>query len=142
MKYALVIAMVAACGGGKAAREPTSNQPGPVDAGVDAGPDLALLTELADGLAETLATMATITTDAPDCPTMAVGLGRLFDQAATLFALAEAQAADPAAAKLLTAAMDARAAEVAPLVERITRGLTRCQTDPDVARAMERMPTF
>ena len=86
--------------------------------------------------------MATIATDAADCPTMAADLGHLFDQAGTLFAMAEAQAADPAAAKLLTAAMDARAAEVGPLVDRIGRGLTRCQNDPAVAAAMARMPTF
>ena len=136
---AMTVAL-SACGGGRKPTQPAP--PPPVDAGLDAGPDLALLTELADGLAETLATMATITTDAPDCPTMAGELGRLFDQASALFSMAEAQAADPAAARLLTAAMDARAAEVKPLVDRIVAGLARCQHDPDVARAMERMPTF
>lgn len=140
---ALVALALAACGGGRGApREPARNQPTAVDAGVDAGPDVALLTELADGLAETLATMATITTDAADCQTMAADLGRLFDQAGALFALARSQAADPSAAKLLTAAMDARAAEVGPQVERIGRGLARCQNDPAVAAAMARMPTF
>lgn len=145
MKLALALAMamvaaLAACGGGRAPARPA--EPPPVDAGADAGPDVALLTEIADGLAETLATMAKITTDAPDCPTMARDLGRLFDQAGSLFAMAEAQADDPAAAKLLTAAMDARAAEVKPLVDRIVAGLARCQHDPDVAEAMARMPTF
>jgi hypothetical protein len=131
-----------ACGGGRTRARPPGNQPPPADAGVDAGPDVALLTEIADGLAETLATMATITGEARDCPTMAADLGRLFDQAASLFALAESQAAEPAAARLLTAAMDARAAEVQPLVDRIVAGLARCQHDPDVAAAMARMPTF
>ena len=142
---ALMLALaLTACGGGRgAAREPAGNRAaaGP-DAGVDAGPDVALLTGLADGLAETLATMATITTEAADCATMARELGRLFDQAATLFTMAEAQAADPGAARLLTAAMEARAAEVGPLVDRISAGLSRCQSDADVARVMERMPTF
>ena len=138
---ALTALALAACGGGRRApHEPTHNQPATIDAGV--GPDIALLTELADGLAETLATMATITTDAADCPTMAADLGRLFDQARALFALAQTQAADPAATRLLTAAMDARAAEVGPLVERIGQGLARCQHDPSVAAAMARMPTF
>lgn len=146
MSRALAIAALAllGCGGGRAtSREPTGNQsPAALDAGVDAAPDLALLTGLADGLAETLATMATITTDAADCPTMARELGELFDQASTLFAMAQQQATDPAAAKLLTAAMDARAAEVAPLVDRISHGLQRCQNSPEVGTVMARMPTF
>lgn len=139
-----VVALVlAACGGGRTSpREPIEQRAPTVDAGVDAGPDVALLTEIADGLAETLATMATITTDAADCKTMARELDRLFDQAATVFALAQAQASAPSAARLLATAMDARAEEVTPLVERIGRGLARCQQDPDVAAAMARMPTF
>ena len=139
---AIAVALLG-CGGGRAApREPGNRAGVAPDAGVDAGPDVALLTGLADGLAETLATMATITTAAADCPTMARELDRLFDHAGALFAMAQAQAADPAAAKLLTVAMDARAAEVAPLVERIGVGLARCQNDPEVAAAMARMPTF
>jgi hypothetical protein len=140
---AITVAALAGCGGGRhPAREPGPRSVPPADAGVDAGPDVALLTELADGLAETLGTMATITSDAADCPTMARELGGLFDQAASLFRLAEAQAADPAASRLLTAAMDTRAGEVEPLVDRIVAGLARCQHDPDVAAAMARMPTF
>ena len=138
---ALLALVAAACGGGRAEpRGPAGNQaPPPVDA---AGPDVALLTGLADGLAETLSTMATITTEAPDCATMAAELTRLFDQARVLFDLADAQSADPAAVEVLRRALDERAARVQPLVEQIGRGLTRCQTDPDVAAAMERMPTF
>jgi hypothetical protein len=140
---ALALAL-AACGGGRAApHDPATQSPTTAaDAGVDAGPDVAMLAELADGLAETLATMAELTTSAPDCATMAINLERLFDQASPLFDLARAQASDPAAARLLTAAMDARAAEVGPRVERISRGLARCQRDPAVAAAMARMPTF
>ncbi len=135
---------LAACGGGT----PVARDPGAppataaIDAGIDAGPDPAMLAELAAGLAETLAAMAQVTTIAPDCPTMASELGGLFDRAAPLFELAQRQARDPAAAALLTAAMDARAAEVGRRVEAIERGLARCQHDPAVAAAMARMPTF
>ncbi|HVV83950.1 MAG TPA: hypothetical protein VHE35_12835 [Kofleriaceae bacterium] len=144
LSIAAVLVAATACGGGKAApREPAGNlAPAPPDAGVDAGPDFALLTGLADGFAETLATMAKITTDAPDCPTMAAQLGQLFDQAASLFAMAEAQAKDPAAARVLTQAMNARSGEVKPLVEKIGDGLARCQNDPAVGEVMARMPTF
>lgn len=137
-------AIVAACGGGRATpHDPVAPAPAvALDAGVDAGPDVEMLADLADGLAETLATMAELTATAPDCATMAINLERLFDQASPLFDLARAQASDPAAARLLTAAMDARAAEVGPRVERISRGLARCQRDPAVAAAMARMPTF
>ena len=38
--------------------------------------------------------------------------------------------------------LEAHADEVQPLTDRISRGLERCQLDPAVAAAMERMPTF
>lgn len=143
-KVAALAMAVAACGGGRAERSgAVGHRPAAtLDAGVDAAPDPAVLAGIADGLVETLATMAAITTDSGDCPTMAAGLERLFDQATELFALARAQAADPLAARLLTAAMEERGPAVGPLVERIERGLARCQHDPAVARAMERMPTL
>lgn len=132
-------ALVAACGGGKDAKEPARGEP--VTEG-KAPVDPALLAEIAAGLEDVLATMAAITEGAADCKAMAAQLDELFAKSAPLFDLAREQSADPEAARLLTAEMDARAPRVAPLVDRIQQGIARCQTDADVARAIEKMPTF
>lgn len=130
---------LAACGGPGA---PATPAPAAApDAGVRAI-DPALVPELAAGLEEVLATMAAITDGAADCPTMARQLGELFDRSAPLFELARGHGQDPEAGPALVAALDARAAVVQPLVERIARELGRCQLDPDVAAVMERMPTL
>lgn len=137
MRTLIALALVAACGG--------KPRPAPTEPAEPSGPapvDRALLAEIATGLEDVLATMAAIAEGAPDCPAMATQLGELFDKSAPLFELARAQGADPAAAPLLTAELDARAARVEPLVARIGQGLGRCQMDPGVAAAMERMPTF
>lgn len=137
----IALGVVAACGGGRGARTPpgASSAPAEPDAAVV---DRAMLAELAAGLEEVLATMADITVQAADCPEMARQLAGLFDKSAPLFDLVRAQGADPAASPVLAAELDARAAAVQPLVERIGQGLARCQLDPDVARVMERMPTL
>jgi hypothetical protein len=133
----LALGVLAACGGKQTAtRDPAPPPP------ADPGPDRALLSEIADGLVDVLSTMAAITESAADCPVMASQLGELFDKSAPLFELARAQGADAEAAPLLTAEMDTRAPRVQPLVDRISTGLARCQMDPDVARVIERMPTF
>lgn len=131
-------AVVAACGGGKDAKEPAREPAAEGKAPVDP----ALLAEIAAGLEDVLATMAAITESAVDCKAMAAQLDELFAKSTPLFDLAREQSADPEAAQLLTAEMDARAPRVAPLVERIQTGIARCQTDADVARAIEKMPTF
>lgn len=142
MRVAVNIAAVAfaACGGGKATAPPQEPTQAPPVA--DTQVDPALLRDIAAGLEEVLSTMATITESAPDCPAMAIQLTQLFDKSTELFDVARTQGADPEAGPILTAEMDKRAAAVQPLVDRIRRGLTRCQMDPDVAAAMERMPTF
>jgi hypothetical protein len=140
----VLIVVLAACGGGGSKPAPQApSSPPPEEKTVDP----VLLRDLADGLLEVLATMATITEAKAedgkvDCPAMAIQLTRLFEQSTELFELARVQGADPDAGPLLTAEMDQRAAAVQPLVDRIKLGLARCQMDPDVAAAMERMPTF
>lgn len=131
-------ALVVACGGGGKPAPKEPEPPPPEQAKVD--PEL--MREIAAGLEEVLATMATVTEGAPDCQAMATQLTRLFEQSTALFDLARAQSADPEASAMLTAEMDKRAPAVEPLVERIGRGLARCKMDPDVAAAMEKMPTF
>ncbi|HUQ03177.1 MAG TPA: hypothetical protein VM261_11830 [Kofleriaceae bacterium] len=117
-------------------KEPTSTPP------VEEKPDPALLRDIAAGIEDVLETMARIAEGSPDCPAMAVSLNQLFDQSAELFDLARTQAADPDAAPLLTAEFEKRSAGVQPAVDRISRGLARCKLDPEVAAAIERMPTF
>jgi hypothetical protein len=132
------LAFVAACGGGS---KPAPQEPTPPIA-EEAKVDPALLRDIAAGLEDVLTTMASITEGADNCPAMATQLTQLFEKSTELFDLAKAQSADPEASAMLTAEMDQRAAAVEPLVERIGRGLARCKMDPDVAGAMERMPTF
>lgn len=132
--------VAAGCGGGA---KPAPAAPAPAeDEAAAPAVDRALLAEIAGGLVEMLATMAVITEGAADCPTMAAQLGGLFDKSAPLFDLARSQDANPAAKPILTAEMDGRATQVQPLVDRISAGLARCQLDPGVAKAIERMPTF
>lgn len=148
MRIRTLIAVVAlaACGGGN--KKPAPQEPAPATtAPAENQVDPVLLRDIADGLLEVLATMATITEAKAgdgkvDCPSMAIQLTKLFEQSAELFDLARVQGAHPEAGPILTAEMDKRAAAVEPLVDRIKRGLARCQMDPDVAAAMERMPTF
>lgn len=134
---ALMIAMVTACHH-KPAPAPAPAPP----AEQKPSADPALARDIADGFIEVLATMATITETAEDCPVMATRLLELFEKSTALFDLARTQGADPEAGPLLKTELDNRAAAVAPLVDRITRGLERCKMDPDVAAAMERMPTL
>jgi hypothetical protein len=136
------VVIVAACGG--KARPASTAPAAETPAAEPAAPvvDRALLGEIADGLVDVLATMASITEGATDCAGMAAQLGALFDKSAPLFELARAQGADAAAAPVLTAEMDARADRVQPLVDRISAGLARCQMDPAVGKVIERMPTF
>jgi hypothetical protein len=108
----------------------------------DEKPDPELLAGIAAGLEEVLVTMATITEDAADCAAMASNLTRLFDQSTELFDLARREGADPDAGPLLVAELDRRAAAVEPLLDRIQKGLARCQMDPAVRAAIDRMPTF
>lgn len=137
MRILILVAALTACGGGKA-------KPAPAPAPEPAAPavDRALLVEIAAGLEDVLATMAAIAEGAADCPAMAAQLGELFDKSAPLFELAKTQDADPEAGPLLRAELDGRAPRVQPLVERIGKGLGRCQMDAGVAAAMEKMPTF
>lgn len=136
MRAVILAIAITACGGGQ--------QPKPAPAEEPAKPaiDRAMLVEIAAGLEDVLATMAAISESAADCPAMAGQLTQLFDKSAPLFELARTQDADPEAGPLLRAEIDGRAASVQPLVERIGKGLGRCQMDPDVAAAMEKMPTF
>ena len=139
---AALVALGGACGGG-ARPAPATPAPTPGEAApAEPSADPALARDIAEGFLEVLSTMATITESAPECRAMAVQLTELFDKSAELFELARAQGADPAAGPLLEAELDKRAPAVAPLVERIQRGLQRCQLDPDVTAAMERMPTL
>ena len=136
----VVLFTIAACGGGGGAR-PAAPAPAAADAG--APPlDRAALAEIADGLQEVLATMAAIVEQAPDCGAMAHQLGELFDRSEPLFGIAKTQGADPVAGPVLTQEMDARAAAVAPVVERISDGLARCRGDESVVEVMKRMPTL
>jgi len=132
---ALLLAL-AACGGKARPAPAPAAEPGPPPV------DRAMLVEIAVGLEDVLTTMAAIAEGAADCPAMAAQLTELFDKSAPLFELAKTQDADPEAGPILRAELDARAPRVQPLVERIGKGLARCQMDAGVAAAMERMPTF
>ena len=137
----VVLFTIVACGGGGARPAPPASAAAVADAG--APPlDRAALAEIADGLQEVLATMAAIVEQAPDCGAMAHQLGELFDRSEPLFGIAKTQGADPVAGPVLTQEMDARAAAVAPVVERISDGLARCRGDESVVEVMKRMPTL
>jgi hypothetical protein len=128
------------CGGRAPAATSATAEPEAEDAAPPL--DRQQLESIALGLHLTLAQMAEITENAVDCPTMATRLGELFDKRTPLFELARTKGADPEAGPVLSAMVDARATEVKPLVDRISAGLARCQLDPAVAAAMERMPTL
>lgn len=134
----LLIAALAACGGGQApppaSPPPPASEPAPT---VDA----AGAAEVADAFVEVLATMVQIS-QGYDCKAMGTSLGQLFDRSQPLFDQALTLAHDPESSKLLVAAMNARAAEVEPLVEAMGPGLVRCKDEPSVVDAMERMPTL
>lgn len=134
----LMIAALAACGGGQAPppASPTPPAPAPPPAMDEAG-----AAEVADAFVEVLATMVQIS-QGDDCKAMGTSLGQLFDRSQPLFDQALTLAHDPASSKLLVAAMNARAAEVEPLVEAMGPGLVRCKDEPSVVDAMERMPTL
>jgi hypothetical protein len=135
----LVIALaLAACGGSSSSPRTPPATPDP-----EPGPAVTdeVAAEVADAFVEVLATMVAISRE-PACPQMGAGLSALFDRSQELFEQSAALAADPEAAKLLVAAMDARAAEVAPLIEAMGPGLVRCREDASVVEAMGRMPTM
>lgn len=141
-RLAMMAALAAgaiACGGkhGESAARPAP--PPPPDAPAI---DRASLAEIAAGLEDVLGTMAAIADSTADCDVVAHQLETLFDKSAPLFELAREQGADPDAGPALAAELDARAAAVGPLVERIKTGLARCSHDPAVIKAMERMPTL
>lgn len=138
IRAALALALaVAACGGSSSSRAPAAQpEPERVPAVTD-----EVAAEVADAFVEVLATMVAISRE-PECPRMGAGLAALFDRSRELFDQASGLAADPEAAKLLVAAMDARAAEVAPLIEAMGAGLVRCREDASVVEAMARMPTM
>jgi hypothetical protein len=137
--------LAAACHHAKPAPTPAP-APAPASAGEaeETGPvaDPKLAADIAAGFEEVLATMASITEAADDCPLMATKLLDLFQKSAPLFDLARAQGGDPEAARMLKSELDRRASAVEPLVTRIQHGLERCKMDPDVAAAMEHMPTL
>jgi hypothetical protein len=137
----VVVVMVTACHHNKPAPAPAP-APAPTDETAAPVADPKLAADIAAGFEEVLATMASITEGAEDCPVMATKLLDLFQKSTPLFDLAHAQAADPEAARLLKIELDKRAGAVEPLVTRIQHGLERCKMDPDVAAAMERMPTL
>lgn len=132
------IALLAACGGGKAPppASPAAPAPEPPPAVDEAG-----AAEVADAFVEVLATMVQIS-QGYDCKAMGTSLEQLFDRSQPLFDQALTLAHDPESSKLLVAAMNARAAEVDPLVEAMGPGLVRCKDEPSVVDAMERMPTL
>lgn len=131
------LVVLAACGGSSSSRAPAAQpEPERTPAVTD-----EVAAEVADAFVEVLATMVAISRE-PACPQMGAGLGALFDRSRELFEQANALAADPEAAKLLVAAMDARAAEVAPLIDAMGAGLVRCREDASVVEAMGRMPTM
>lgn len=134
----LMIAALAACGGGQAPppASPTPPAPAPPPAMDEAG-----AAEVADAFVEVLATMVQISRG-DDCKAMGTSLGQLFDRSQPLFDQALTLAHDPESSKLLVAAMNARSAEVEPLVEAMGPGLVRCKDEPAVVDAMERMPTL
>jgi hypothetical protein len=136
--------LVAACHHDKPATAPTPAAATAPATDEETGPvaDPKLAADIAAGFEEVLATMASITEGAADCPLMATKLLDLFQKSAPLFDLARAQGADAEAVRMLKAELDKRSAAVEPLVTRIQRGLERCKMDPDVAAAMEHMPTL
>lgn len=136
----IILVALAACS--KSAPAPTAPGAPPSTPPEEAKPDPALLRDIADGIVEVLETMARIAEGSRDCPAMAASLHELFDKSADLFELARAQGADPEAGPLLTAEFEKRSAGVQPAVDRISQGLARCKLDPDVAAAIERMPTL
>lgn len=139
MKHALLILLLAACGGGTAAK-PAPHQPAPEP---EPAPtvDAAGAAEVADAFVEVLAMMVQIS-GGYDCKAMGTSLGQLFDRSQPLFDQTLKLAHDPASSKLLVAAMNARSAEVDPLVEAMGPGLVRCRDEASVVDAMERMPTL
>jgi hypothetical protein len=139
-RHALIAIALAACGGGGGKKQQVEKPTTEVEA--EAAPDPQMMAEIADGLVEVLATMAAIGESAPDCKAKAAQFDDLFEKSAPLFDLAKAQAAEDEAARMLEAEMDAREPQVAPLVARIGKGFERCKMDPDVERAIEKMPTF
>jgi len=135
---AVAVLALAACGGSSSS--PRTPQATPAPEPAPAVTD-EVAAEVADAFVEVLATMVAISRE-PACPQMGAGLSALFDRSQELFEQSAALAADPEAAKLLVAAMDARAAEVAPLIEAMGPGLVRCREDASVVEAMGRMPTM
>lgn len=135
----LMIAALAACGGGS--KPATTAPPAPLAPEPAPGVDEAGAAEVADAFVEVLATMVQIS-QGYDCKAMGTSLGQLFDRSQPLFDQALTLAHDPESSKLLVAAMNARSAEVGPLVEAMGPGLVRCKDEPSVVDAMERMPTL
>ncbi len=133
---ALVVVLVAACGGAGKAPPPAEPTPPPAPVLDEAG-----AAEVAAAFVGVLAAMVEISRG-DDCKQMGTQLGALFDRSQPRFDQALTLAHDPGAAKLLVAAMNARAAEVDPLVEAMGPGLVRCKDEPAVQDAMERMPTL
>ncbi len=138
MKARALLLALAACGGAQPAPTPPANPPAddPAPAVDEAG-----AAEVADAFVEVLATMVQIS-QGDDCKAMGTSLQTLFARSQPLFDQALTLAHDPASSKLLVAAMNARAAEVDPLVEAMGPGLVRCKDEPAVVDAMERMPTL
>lgn len=138
---ALVMLVTAACGGGGRTAPPTT--PTPADREPEPPPavDEAGAAEVADAFVEVLATMVQIS-QGDDCKAMGTSLGQLFDRSQPLFDQALTLAHEPESSKLLVAAMNARAAEVEPMVRAMGPGLVRCKDEPSVVDAMERMPTL
>ncbi|MBK9036780.1 MAG: hypothetical protein IPL61_36945 [Myxococcales bacterium] len=139
--WILALCFAGACGGSAPAPAAPSSTPPEAEAEPAPAVDPQVAAEVADAFVEVLATMAQITTG-PSCPAMGEELRGLFDRSAELFDHARALARDPEASKLLVAAMEARAAEVAPLIEAMGPGLVRCREDATVQDAMARMPTL
>jgi hypothetical protein len=135
---ALLLLMVACGGGSKPPTTPPPAEPAPEPAPTV---DAAGAAEVADAFVEVLATMVQIS-QGYDCKAMGTSLGQLFDRSQPLFDQALTLAHDAGSSKLLVAAMNARAAEVDPLVEAMGPGLVRCKDEPSVVDAMERMPTL
>lgn len=136
---AILCILTVACGGGS--KPATTPPPAEPAAEPTATVDAAGAAEVADAFVEVLATMVQISRG-DDCKAMGTSLDQLFDRSQPLFDHALTLAHDPASSKLLVAAMNARAAEVEPLVEAMGPGLVRCKGEPSVVDAMERMPTL
>ena len=136
LTMAIAASLAAGCGGSAKPAPATPDnrdQPAPIDA--------AYAEQLADALIEVLGTMAQISL-ATDCQQMGTQLGALFDRSEPLIAQTRQLDDDPESARLVRAAMDARAEQVAPLVEAMGPGLVRCRQDASVVAAMARMPTL